>query len=185
MRTFFTDWLRRKHHYDRYAIVRELLGPARTNLLDVGCARPCAIMEDGSFLRFLGYGQGVDIKDIKVDFTFGRASVTNLPFRDHSFDVVTAIEVLEHVEDLDSALRSIHRVLRKGGVFVITTPSNNLLFRFVWFFWQRYFGREWEHSHIKVLKKGQWIELLSRYFTIVETVDYWNVNIIVKATRKD
>jgi len=47
-------------------------------------------------------------------------------FDDESFDVVFMIEVIEHLSDeyLDKTLREIHRILKKNGKIVITTPNN-------------------------------------------------------------
>lgn len=47
----------------------------------------------------------------------------NLPYRDGSFDLVHANQVIEHVTDLDKFLSEIHRVLRAGGVSVISTEN--------------------------------------------------------------
>lgn len=44
------------------------------------------------------------------------------PFADESFDVVSIVEVVEHVADTDSLLRSALRVLRPGGALYLTTP---------------------------------------------------------------
>jgi ubiquinone/menaquinone biosynthesis C-methylase UbiE len=52
-----------------------------------------------------------------------RADITTLPFRDGSFDVVTANMVLEHVKDPDRLLSEIFRVLAPGGVFIAHTPN--------------------------------------------------------------
>lgn len=46
-----------------------------------------------------------------------------LPYADGSFDLVTCSEVLEHVENFRAVLREIHRVLKPGGLMVITTPN--------------------------------------------------------------
>jgi len=46
-----------------------------------------------------------------------------LPFADGSFDMVTFIEVVEHLLRPDQALREIHRVLRPGGLLLLTTPN--------------------------------------------------------------
>lgn len=44
---------------------------------------------------------------------------------DNTFDVIVSVEVMEHVEDLDSYLRDINRLLKPGGLFVWTTPCAN------------------------------------------------------------
>jgi ubiquinone/menaquinone biosynthesis C-methylase UbiE len=45
-----------------------------------------------------------------------------LPFADNEFDLVTCIETLEHVRDVQLALSEIRRVLRPGGRLALTTP---------------------------------------------------------------
>jgi SAM-dependent methyltransferase len=47
--------------------------------------------------------------------------VLDMPFVDHSFDIVIANSMLYHVSDVDSALENIHRILQDGGVFYSTT----------------------------------------------------------------
>ena len=44
---------------------------------------------------------------------------------DNTFDVITSVEVMEHVEDLDFYLRDIRRLLKPNGLFVWTTPCAN------------------------------------------------------------
>jgi ubiquinone/menaquinone biosynthesis C-methylase UbiE len=55
-----------------------------------------------------------------------------LPFADNVFDLVTCIETLEHVRDVQLALSEIRRVLRPGGRLALTTPASarwRVLFR--------------------------------------------------------
>jgi SAM-dependent methyltransferase len=47
------------------------------------------------------------------------------PFEPGSFDVVTSVEVIEHVADLEAFLADVRRLLRPDGVFVWTTPCAN------------------------------------------------------------
>jgi SAM-dependent methyltransferase len=49
-----------------------------------------------------------------------------LPFSDACFELVTNNQVLEHVEDLDSALAEIDRVLKPGGVVLSIFPSRDV-----------------------------------------------------------
>jgi len=54
---------------------------------------------------------------------FIRACAANLPFRNSCFDVVIAIETLEHVQNQERALREASRVLRKDGYIVAYVPN--------------------------------------------------------------
>jgi len=48
-----------------------------------------------------------------------------MPFADGAFASVLSNSVLEHIPDVDATLRETYRVLRRGGVFVFTTPSHH------------------------------------------------------------
>jgi len=51
-----------------------------------------------------------------------------LPMGNESVDAVVSFGVLEHVADEKNALRDIHRVLKKGGAFVISVPNKWWIF---------------------------------------------------------
>jgi ubiquinone/menaquinone biosynthesis C-methylase UbiE len=73
-------------------------------------------------------GQQVDIIDLNVN--------KELPYEDDTFDIVTATEVIEHLEDFRTTLREVYRVLKKGGICVLTTPNIlniNSRLRNLWF----------------------------------------------------
>lgn len=46
-----------------------------------------------------------------------------LPFADESIDLVVSNQVIEHLADTDSFLAEVHRVLRPGGVAVVSTEN--------------------------------------------------------------
>lgn len=52
-----------------------------------------------------------------------RGSCTQLPFPEGSFDIVTALDVLEHVPDDRAATEEMIRVLKPGGLLVLTVPA--------------------------------------------------------------
>jgi ubiquinone/menaquinone biosynthesis C-methylase UbiE len=57
-------------------------------------------------------------KSYKVDVTREQ-----LPFSDNYFDIVTMIDVIEHLYDPDYAISEVRRVLKPGGFAVISTPN--------------------------------------------------------------
>lgn len=57
-----------------------------------------------------------------------QTSILDLPFNDNSFDVVCAFDVIEHVEDPDTAVKEMLRVCRNNGLLVISLPA----FQFLW-----------------------------------------------------
>lgn len=109
--------------------------PARMErVLDIGCGP--AVME-GPLLARAGEVWGIDASDRMV--AFGRTrmlghpeggrcrlsvgDIQSLAFADASFDAVLSMGVLEYLLSYDRALAEIRRVLRPGGVAVITVPS--------------------------------------------------------------
>jgi ubiquinone/menaquinone biosynthesis C-methylase UbiE len=99
--------------------------PNNSTLLDIGCGT------SATFLKFLSpriyRGCGVDFKVKEFDFnnirTIQLRIGKRLPFDDASFDVVTMLAVLEHIEQEQAILHEIHRVLVPGGKLVLTVPS--------------------------------------------------------------
>lgn len=57
-----------------------------------------------------------------VDARFVQGDVTDLPLADDEFDVASSEAAFQMVEHLDGALREARRVLRDGGVFVLSVP---------------------------------------------------------------
>jgi SAM-dependent methyltransferase len=79
-------------------------------------------------------GQKVDIANLNEE---------PLPYPDATFDVVTATEVIEHLEDFRRVVREIFRVLKPGGVCVLSTPNIlnlNSRLRYLWFGFWNLFG---------------------------------------------
>ena len=56
-----------------------------------------------------------------IDFLVGNA--TNLPYSNNCFDVVTSFETIEHLEDYETFLNEINRVLAKKGLLILSSPN--------------------------------------------------------------
>ena len=75
--------------------------------------------------------QGVELRQDLIDEArrwFGPLPIhlargVELQFPDESFDVVISFDVFEHIPDSDRHLRSVRRVLRTGGAYLIQTPN--------------------------------------------------------------
>src|SRR5471032_1078847 len=53
-----------------------------------------------------------------------RGTVTNLPYGDGVFDLVCALDIIEHVDDDESAWSEIARVAAPGAVLLLSVPMN-------------------------------------------------------------
>ena len=105
------------------AVLAEMLPPPAGLTLDAGCG-------EGRFTRDLrarGYNTvGFDATAALVDAAraadptgiYEVADVRSLPLGDASAQLVTCINVLQHLADLDAALAEFARVLATGGVLV-------------------------------------------------------------------
>jgi 2-polyprenyl-3-methyl-5-hydroxy-6-metoxy-1,4-benzoquinol methylase len=59
----------------------------------------------------------IQVTCIKTDLNYP------LPFKDNCFDFVISIETLEHLWSHFSFIKSVYKVLKRGGVFIFTTPN--------------------------------------------------------------
>lgn len=101
-------------------------------LLDCGCGIGLTL---SSLAQFFSYTVGCDvarkeiestkmlIKLLQLKSTVVLYDGKHLPFKDNSFDIVTSIEVIEHVSKPDLMLKEIRRVLKSDGILHITTAN--------------------------------------------------------------
>ncbi len=118
------------------AVLGPLVASSRTgsrHALDAGCG-------DGAFLAFL-HRLGLRVSGLELaeaaatrarrrcpdaDVRVGSLEEP-LPFDDESFDAVWCTEVLEHLFNVHGALGELNRVLKPGGLLMVTTPYHGLV----------------------------------------------------------
>ncbi|HSE32392.1 MAG TPA: methyltransferase domain-containing protein [Pyrinomonadaceae bacterium] len=103
----------------------------KARILDVGCGTGANLL----LLSRYGEAEGVDISDDALAFCRERGlekvksgSAEQLPYEDASFDLVTALDVVEHLDDDLAGLKEMRRVLRPGGRALVFVPT----FMFLW-----------------------------------------------------
>lgn len=98
-------------------------------ILDLGCGPGLSsyLLSERGFTV-----TGVDISQKFLDVSKAKqsdklrlvqADVSSLDFPDGSFDIVTSHELIEHIIEVDRALREMKRVLKKGGKIIILAPN--------------------------------------------------------------
>lgn len=75
-------------------------------------------------LRRALVGPGYETADLRQPGVAHRVDITRLPMPAEAYDVVIANHVLEHIDDDRQAIRELHRVLRPGGIALLTVPVN-------------------------------------------------------------
>ena len=104
---------------------------ASNQLLDAGCGTGGNLTS----LARLGTTVGIDLSETALSLARKRnpdhlvcGSVSNLPFRSNSFDVITCVDVLYHqwVND-EPALKELERVLRPGGILIVQAAALEFL----------------------------------------------------------
>ena len=122
-------------HYYKLDVLKKLFTryvPAGGNALDLGCGR-CLftdIQPNWPFKIFAGDLDPGLIKERKAEVPQNYwfiSDVLHVPFRSEYFDALFVGEIIEHVNDPALALEEWKRVLKPGGMLILTTPNRERL----------------------------------------------------------
>jgi len=168
-------------HIGKRAIVYGLLrkymprGPRSTRrALDLGCGAGLNLERLGRYAETTGtdyYEEALQFCRRRGFTNLCKADAANLPFEPESFDIVTALDVIEHLDDDRAALRELWRVMRPSGVLIVSVPA----YRFLWTYWDDILG------HRRRYTTGMMREAVLSAGFRVRKLSYSNALILVPA----
>ena len=149
----------RREDFNRFALAESLI-PIEGKILEVGCGK-------GEFYEYfkskrlpLDY-TGVDISQEAINYNkknnpSGHFLVNEnviLPFKDNTFKTVVAMEILEHIDNLEVFASEVKRVLVDGGKFIAITPNENKMesAEHIWSFTLEDINKLFISSHNKII----------------------------------
>lgn len=192
------DILQRYWHKRRFEEVSKLIEPVKGKVLDIGSA-------DGVFTKVIldktkaNEVIGMDVLRKSVNWAnkhwkktgkmkFFQGDTHNLIFKNNTFDAVFVLEVLEHVTNPQKVLKEVKRVMKKGGYGIFLVPSDNLLFRIVWFLWLHFYPRGWvwRETHIQTYRNNYLPIICKRSGFIIEENKKFNLGMLklIKVRKK-
>jgi ubiquinone/menaquinone biosynthesis C-methylase UbiE len=146
-------------------LLRKFLRPSHPVILDLGCGTGVIATELASWSepvgldfseKALAYCQSRGLKELI------QARGEALPLRDRAVDGVLALDIFEHIEDDQAAFAEAFRVLRPGGVLVLSVPA----FRTLWG------PHDVALMHFRRYRRAEVVERLKRVGFTIERASY-------------
>lgn len=155
----------------------------RLRHLDIGCGTGMMLWElSGCQLNI-----GVDLSSPALNHcqSRGLANVAvadlnhRLPFKSESFEIITMLDVLEHLDNDLFALQEIWRVLKPQGLFILTAPAHPSL----WTYWDEILGhkRRYREADLKNSLQASGFKLLKFSFFYLYLLPFAVIFRIIKS----
>lgn len=86
------------------------------------------------------------------------------PVSEHSADLVTCVDVLEHLMNPEQVIAHAAKAIAPGGTMIIAVPHETIIWRTIWFFWTKYGpGRIWNDVHVQKFSLENLRQLFLKY----------------------
>jgi SAM-dependent methyltransferase len=150
-------------------IVKDIINRLNLNfrtILDAGCGTGLNL----NYLKHYGNVIGLDLSKEALNFCKIReaenliqADAEKVPFKEDTFDLIIALDLLEHLDDR-GVLKEFYRVLNPNAYLIVTIPA----FTFLW-------SKHDEALHHKRrYNKDQFSAILKQNGFILKKITYWN-----------
>lgn len=149
----------------RADILLEVLGQCTHSidkLLDIGCGTGYFLSKAKSIAKDL-YGVDPATYETTRFNDIVNGTIEDIPLESDTFDCVTCLDVLEHIKDPTLGLNEIKRVLKPGGIAVITVPACQFL----------YGPHDLANDHYRRFSRKSFTDLVDDDFEIVKST-YFN-----------
>jgi SAM-dependent methyltransferase len=146
-------------------------------VLEIGCAFGFLLERISSFFEEI---YGFDVSEFavgkakknipKAKLSVGDINQDDFPYKDRKFDLVLALDVLEHTDSIENSLKKIARILKDGGYLIISVPIKDSFFGKLFNIFDR------DVSHISVPDRKELFEVINKYdLTIVKKRYFFNM----------
>ncbi|MEI7946286.1 MAG: methyltransferase domain-containing protein [bacterium] len=181
------------HHTARYRYAQ--LFVAGKSVLDIACGTGygCAMLKNAGAENVRGIDLSLEAIEYAtktylaqgIEFTMGNAECLS-DLKSESFDVVTSFETIEHLPNVGLYLSEIHRVLRPGGIYIVSTPDRRLASTMY-----PIRGKPNNEFHVREYTRTELISLLETKFKIKECLGQtyvawplvlWPIQVALKTT---
>jgi len=110
-------------------------------ILDVGCNYGYLLIALQNSNCLCNY-YGIDVHNINSqtnmkNCNFRLGDVRSLPYNDNFFDVVFLLDVLEHIDKVDTAVKEVFRVLKPNGSAILSGPTESWFYKICRLIWLR------------------------------------------------
>jgi SAM-dependent methyltransferase len=122
-------WYRGRRRIIRAELDRLPL-PRPAEVLDAGCGSGRTLVELVDYGRVHGIELDPDVAAVAAERGLGEVvegRLEQLPWGDHSFDLITCLDVIEHTPEDRATLAELLRVCRPGGFLLVTVPAHQFL----------------------------------------------------------
>jgi ubiquinone/menaquinone biosynthesis C-methylase UbiE len=118
------DTNKRLHVFYSELLTEDIRGK---KLLDAGCGTGWfskAAVERGAHVVSMDLGENLMLQvKRKCESERVVGSILEIPFGDNTFDYIVSSEVIEHTPDPYKAIQELYRVIKPGGILVLSTPN--------------------------------------------------------------
>jgi 2-polyprenyl-3-methyl-5-hydroxy-6-metoxy-1,4-benzoquinol methylase len=141
------------------------------NVLDIGCGNGFFLdqLKDLGFYNLFGADIANYLANKEINHKIFDLNVEKMSYEDCSFDVVTAFQALEHLENYFLVLQEIKRILKPGGYFIFSVPNPFSIFSKIKFlFTGNINGWNLKNNHLLFLTKDVFAKTMLNDFYLIQ-----------------